>query len=190
MGSTYQGKFCAEDVDYDTSVALLTCPVADACPGGGVEEHISVSLAERYSGFSDSWGWYKYLSGDICKFRVFAMDEGNLVLELDKIDEDVNQATLMIMQRDTWEYPVEVEDLTVADEGKVWNVSALTYEYWLYFMPSYDRAGSYRVNVELEPLWDENPWQADEPEDETVDESEQIEEDAGSETVPEETSEP
>ena len=82
---------------YDTQVALLTCPTNDFCPGGGIDEEIVVSLDSRYAGFSDQWGWYKYPFGAVCKFRVFGMDEGHLLLELDAFDEDIERATLMIM---------------------------------------------------------------------------------------------
>ena len=149
-------------MNYDTQIALLTCPVSDICPGGGIEEMVVVRQDNRYSGFSDQWGWYKYPHSSVCKFRVFSPDEGNLLIELDFMDEDVERATLMIMERESWQYPADVFTLSPADIGRVWNVSAVTYEYWLYFMPSTERGGSYRVNVELEELYmpPEDEWES------------------------------
>ena len=42
----------------------------------------------------------------------------------------------------------------MADIGTTWNVSSINYEYWLYFMPSNTRGGNYRVNVELQQVWE------------------------------------
>ena len=87
LSGNYPGRLCVEDVGYDKQVAALTCPLADRCPGGGTEQEISLDTLGQRTGFSDSWGWFQYIYGSVCRYRVNTVrSDANLLIKVGKVE--------------------------------------------------------------------------------------------------------
>lgn len=67
------GTYCAEAVAYDKLTSFFTCPTTKRCPQGNVD--LNIDTFDTVNGFSDSWTWYQYIFGSVCKFRVHSSTE-------------------------------------------------------------------------------------------------------------------
>lgn len=124
---------CAHQSNYDFKASLWTCPQAERCPQGNRDLYINEY--DKAFGFSDQWGWFNYNAFSICKFRIHSdKPKSNLLLNLVDINGEV-EFTLMIMQKNRYQFPQYVFSIKRDSTQRSFNVSADYFEYFLYIMP-------------------------------------------------------
>ena len=145
------GKYCAEAVKYDRLTSYFTCPTTSRCPQGNVE--LDVQEYDRVQGFSDSWAWYQYLFGSICKFRVFSTQPAsNIILKVSSIVGTAS-VRVFIMDKDVFSYPRQAFDVVLGSSQTSFNISSNYFEYLIYVLPDTFSSGSYRIEVLLEQAY-------------------------------------
>ena len=84
------------------------------------------------TGFSDSWGWYQYIYGSVCRFRVLtSRTDANLIIKVNQVTGSA-PLRLYVMNKNKFEFPIQQVDIGVTDKNKVFNVSGTYFEFQLY----------------------------------------------------------
>ena len=108
---------------------------------------------DKVQGFSDSWAWYQYLFGSVCKFRVYSTRAAsNVILKVSSV-VGTAQVRVFIMDRDAFTYPQQAFDVVVGSSQTDFNISSNYFEYLVYVLPDTFSSGSYRIDVQLEQAY-------------------------------------
>lgn len=145
------GRYCAEAVDYDKLTSYFTCPTTNRCPQGNVE--LDLTEYDRVQGFSDSWAWYQYIFGSVCKFRVYSSNAAsNIILKVNSV-VGAAPVRVFIMDKNAFTYPQQSYDVVVGSTQTNFNISSTYFEFLVYVLPDTFSSGSYRIDVSLEKAY-------------------------------------
>jgi hypothetical protein len=88
---------CSADVNNDMQTSYFTCPTATRCPTGNT--NLYLMEFNKNNGFSDSWGWFQYIYGSVCKFRIWTgHPKSNLILEVSDITDTASLRIFIMSQ--------------------------------------------------------------------------------------------
>ena len=136
------------------------------CPKGKTE--LVLTQFNKTEGFSDRWSYFDYIEYSLCRFRIVSdKPQSNIVLEFDRITGSA-EFTLMIMSKDTFEFPKDVQVINKDSQQISFRVSGEYYEFLIYIEPSSVTSGSYRLSTWLEEGYQPTAFDQfqDEPEEE------------------------
>lgn len=110
-------------------------------------------------GFSDSWAWYQYIFGSVCKFRVYSSNAAsNIILKVNSV-VGTAPVRVFIMDKNAFTYPQQSFDVVVGSTQTDFNISSNYFEYLVYVLPDTFSSGSYRIDVALERAYQPEAFQ-------------------------------